>query len=357
MRDRLCKPTRARSHAHPSRLRRYQLDNADFGALPGAIPVTSDEALGEPHGNHHHHHRHGHHPHGHGALPGDGQRFWQLQPQRDAARAPDKPRVPLPAPPPKELPAEYVVGPGEDDDDTCGLNKPLPRSRRPAARAAAPPSDVSYSGSESVSAAAVGAGGADDGRWYTQPPVLDDGFTKPAPEAPKAVQYAEEDGRWYKLRPKQVPADAPHVLATTPAERAEMAALAALEARDHRGRLVPPGQATPWPEQDGVWHTMDRHQVYRLQQPWEVPPERGNYDEWNVAQRGDVVAPRFYDIPERWIYMKPYDDMTGPREEEPPPPPQRAANLTNARPWEDGSRWYKIPNAGVGVRSPPWREC
>jgi len=185
----------------------------------------------------------------------------------------------------------------------------------------------------------------------------------------RPVTLLEEDGHWYRMKPRQIPDDAPRVRAVSP----QLLALAQ-GPRDHRGRLIEPGAATPWPEQGAKWHTMDRHQVYRQQEAWELPAERGTYDEWEACRVEDCVMPKYYDKVDRWYEMPPVDDGSkGAREPEQfeeliRKDPEAAAALAEAKavallpkqpyaPYEDSSRWYKIPGHGTVEPPPRWREC
>jgi hypothetical protein len=211
-----------------------------------------------------------------------------------------------------------------------------------------------------------GAPGIDTSRWWGRaPPVLPDDWVKPPSPARAPVTLAAEDGHWYRMKPENPDVDAPPVRARSPASF-EAAALA--YARDHRGRK-PQGGATPWPEQAGPdqggdpkWYTLDRHQVVRQQEAWETwgtseaADHRGGYDEWNMCDPADCVKPRYYDVQDRWWQMPPVDDGTAYKKPPPPEAPKGDAFCaTNGRPWEDGSKWYKIPNGKVGPVT--WREC
>ena len=303
--------------------RRHELDNSDFGALPGAVPVVSREQRER-------HHHHGHHHQS--ALPSSAGathlRFYQMQPQLDAEGALERQRPPWP-PTQHKLAAFLVNQGGVRTHSDNGFARTA--SGAPGAQPAAPAPEE-----------APVAASAQRLQEKQQADVR--------AEATAPLVTANEDGRWYHMHSRLVPSDAPHVLATTPEERAVMAAQAAREAAAYAP--YQPGGATPWPEQER-WYTLDRHARVRQQEAWEVPPERGVYDEWNVPAVGDATAPRFYDVPERWIHMAPVDDGSkGPLV---PPPGHGGVNLTNARPPEDGSKWYKIPNGNV--KGGQWREC
>jgi hypothetical protein len=276
----------------------YELESADLSELPGAVVV----------------------PAGIVRKTSDREKFYAMKPNKDAPRA-----------------------------------RHTPEEKLTAAAAAVDPRE----------------------RWYLMPSVLDgdgapqgeegDDFDEADPEdavrgrrrrAGGAPRVGEDPGRWYTMRPRLIPDSAPHVLATLPEERLELGWDCCASEAD--APPPPPGGPTPWPEKSGKWFTMDNKARFRQQQVWEVPPEQGQYNEWLQAAADDVVAPRFYDQPERWIHMAPIDDQTTFKHAA--DDPKAAVNYTNARPPEDRSRWYKIPSAyhELPAEQPaggPWREC
>lgn len=209
-------------------------------------------------------------------------------------------------------------------------------------------------------------------RWYRLQPRLNDGFTGPAAELPVAsAPVVPEDGRWVTMQPKAVPVDAPLVRAQSPwrLERAAQEAAAA-EAAAVRGRA--PGEATPWPEEGGKWHTLGR-EGGRVTEPWEAPPEAGSYDEWTRPDPAACVRNRAYDTQPRWYELPGSDD--GRRARGPLPEvrsgaveaAEAAAEAAGVRPfawrdnevapYEDSSRWYTLPNGTRVGPTPAWRDC
>jgi len=144
----------------------------------------------------------------------------------------------------------------------------------------------------------------------------------------------------------------------------------AAEAAAVRGRL--PGEATPWPEQAGKWHTLGR-EGGRVTEPWEALPEAGSYDEWTRPNPADCVRNRAYDSEQHWYELPGADDGSRPRG---PLPEVRsgaveaaeaAAEAAGVRtfawpenstaPAEDSSHWYTIPNGNRVGPTPAWRDC
>jgi hypothetical protein len=318
----------------------YALEPTDFGAHPQAVPVASEYPTS--------------------SGPGTGERFWHMAPQEQKGDRPPRHYAPMP-PQPRFVRRERVEG------SVAGLAE----GGSVAEGSVADGSVAAGSGSVAGNDAPQGerrqrhlppTAVPEDGRWYKmEPQQLPEGYAKPPTPEPGPTTLLEEDGHWYRMKPKQVPEDAPHIRAPSPTTLARLTA-----ARDHRGRLIAPGAATPWPEQDEKWHTMDRHQVYRQQQKWELPAERGQYDEWEACRAEDCVVPRYYDVQDRWYEMPPVDDGTRAKRQpeqfdefQPPKDPNALPELApNAyAPYEDGSKWYKIPGRGHLESNEQWRMC
>jgi hypothetical protein len=287
----------------------HELEPRDYGAHPRSVPVASQSHFPK--------HVHAHMP------KGIDERFWQMEPAPADART-LRERPPWP-PTLLGSRAKEAADAAAFDFGTIEVDTPeaAEAQRRGAARAAPDASHASH------------APGYDNSRWWgMEPHQLPEGYRRPpSPPAPP-VTLAAEDGRWYRMKPKAIPDDAPHVRAPSPET------LARAE-RDHRGRLIAEGEATPWPERrnEDKWYRLDRHQVYRQQAAWEMPPEVGGYDEWNMCDPADCVKPRYYDQKERWYRMPPVDDGSKYKEPVVEPEPEPQYCRTNARPWEDGSRW------------------
>ena len=318
----------------------HDLEPTDYGADPRAVPVASP------------------YPRVHGP-PGNGERFWQMAPpEPDAQRAP-RHYAPMPPQPRfiRRANGERVEGSvsGDGSVDGSSLDDEWEEEQDAAPGQAAQPRRRR-----------APKAGPEESRWYNlQPQQLPEGYVKPSPPEPGPVTLLDEDGHWYRMKPKAVPDDAPRIRAPSPGTLARLNA-----PRDHRGRSIAPGAPTPWPEVADKWHTLDRHQVVRQQEAWEVPPERGQYGEWEACRAEDCVVPRYYDQVDRWYEMPPVDDGTkakrAPEEFEEFVPPEVAKAKAEAlppptvcatAPYEDSSKWYKIPGHGEVAKVDSWRYC